>query len=303
MAVPKYNELYEVFLKSLCDGKIYKKQDCLNHIRAALKLTDDEYAETIASGTPLWVNRVNWCSTYLKKAGLVTSPVRASFQITKDGQNLLNERIPITNALLEQRFPSFASFIHPKQNKPESEESHEPELDSAETPQDTFDRVYGEINAQLADELLTAVLSMSPSFFEHLVIKLMEGMGYGGSAGSGFVTKASGDNGIDGIINEDQLGFNLIYVQAKRWAPDTTINKPEIQKFVGALAGPPKIEKGLFITTAKFSQGAQEYADAQHVILVDGKKLTELMIQFNIGVSTQKKYELKRIDNDFFEEV
>lgn len=131
----------------------------------------------------------------------------------------------------------------------------------------------------------------------------MEGMGYGGYAGSGFVTKASGDNGIDGIINEDQLGFNLIYVQAKRWAPDMTISKPEIQKFVGALAGPPKIEKGLFITTAKFSQGAQEYADAQHVILVDGKKLTELMIQFNIGVSIQKKYEIKRIDNDFFEEV
>lgn len=303
MAVPKYNELYEVFLKSLRDGKIHKKQECLDFIRGAMKLTENELAETIASGTPLWINRVNWCSTYLKKAGLVTSPIRASFQITEEGQNLLAEKVPIDNALLEQRFPSFSSFIHPKQNKAKSTEAHDLEIDPAETPQDTFERVYGEINAQLADELLTAVLSMSPVFFEHLVIKLMEGMGYGGYAGSGFVTKASGDNGIDGIINEDQLGFNLIYVQAKRWAPDMTISKPEIQKFVGALAGPPKIEKGLFITTAKFSQGAQEYADAQHVILVDGKKLTELMIQFNIGVSIQKKYEIKRIDNDFFEEV
>ncbi|MBR4744070.1 MAG: restriction endonuclease [Oscillospiraceae bacterium] len=303
MAVPKYNELYEVFLKSLFDGEIHKKQECLDYIRQAMKLTDDELSEAIASGTPLWINRVNWCGTYLKKAGLVTSPARASFQITKEGQALLAEKVPINNALLEQRYPAFAEFVHPKQRESGQPASHEPEPEPAETPQETFERVYGEINAQLADELLTAVLSMSSIFFENLVIKLMMGMGYGGSAGSGFVTKASGDNGIDGIINEDQLGFNLIYVQAKRWAPDTTIGKPEIQKFVGALAGPPKIEKGLFITTAKFSQGAQEYADAQHVILVDGKKLTELMIQFNIGVTTQKRYEIKRIDSDFFEEI
>lgn len=114
MAVPKYNELYEVFLKSLRDGKIHKKQECLDFIRGAMKLTENELAETIASGTPLWINRVNWCSTYLKKAGLVTSPIRASFQITEEGQNLLAEKVPIDNALLEQRFPSFASFIHPK---------------------------------------------------------------------------------------------------------------------------------------------------------------------------------------------
>lgn len=124
----------------------------------------------------------------------------------------------------------------------------------------------------------------------------MKAMGYG----DGLVTKYSGDDGIDGIIHEDKLGFNLIYIQAKRWKPDITITKPELQKFTGAMMGPPKVEKGLFITTAKFSPKAKEYATAQHIILVDGKKLTELMIEYGVGVSTQKAYLIKRIDSDYF---
>lgn len=124
----------------------------------------------------------------------------------------------------------------------------------------------------------------------------MKAMGYG----DGFVTKTSGDGGIDGIIHEDKLGFNLIYIQAKRWATDTTIGKPEIQKFAGAMMRPPKVDKGLFITTAKFSQGARDFANAQHIILVDGEKLTELMIEYNLGVSAQKTYQIKRIDSDYF---
>ena len=124
----------------------------------------------------------------------------------------------------------------------------------------------------------------------------MKAMGYG----DGFVTKATGDGGVDGIIYEDKLGFNLIYIQAKRWDKDTAIRKPEIQKFAGAMMGPPKVEKGLFITTAKFSQGAMDFAKAQHIILVDGEKLTELMIEYNLGVSAQKTYQIKRIDSDYF---
>ena len=124
----------------------------------------------------------------------------------------------------------------------------------------------------------------------------MKAMGYG----DGLVTKYSGDDGIDGIIHEDKLGFNLIYIQAKRWKPDITITKPELQKFAGAMMGPPKVKKGLFITTAKFSPKAKEYATAQHIILVDGKKLTELMIEYGVGVSTQKAYLIKRIDSDYF---
>ena len=170
------------------------------------------------------------------------------------------------------------------------------QISTPETPQETFERVYNLINEQLADELLNDVLNQSPVFFEHLVVDLMKAMGYG----DGLVTKYSGDDGIDGIIHEDKLGFNLIYIQAKRWKPDITITKPELQKFAGAMMGPPKVEKGLFITTAKFSPKAKEYATAQHIILVDGKKLTQLMIEYGVGVSTQKAYLIKRIDSDYF---
>ena len=148
----------------------------------------------------------------------------------------------------------------------------------------------------MADDLLAEIMNQSALFFEGLVVDLMKAMNYG----DGFVTKASGDDGIDGVIHEDKLGFSLIYIQAKRWNPEKTIGKPEVQKFAGAMMGPPRIEKGLFITTAKFSPGAKSFADAQHIILVDGKKLTELMIEYGLGVSTQKTYSIKRIDSDYF---
>lgn len=141
-------------------------------------------------------------------------------------------------------------------------------------------------------------MNQPPWFFEKLVVDLMEAMNYG----KGFITKISGDDGIDGIIHEDRLGFNLIYIQAKRWNPSATIGKPEIHSFAGAMMGPPRIEKGLFITTAKFTQGAKDFANAQHIILVDGQKLTQLMIEYNLGVSTQKTYLVKRIDSDYFPE-
>ena len=159
-----------------------------------------------------------------------------------------------------------------------------------------MDALHKTINDTLADDLLSEIMQQTPAFFEQLVVDLMKAMDYG----DGFVTKYSGDDGIDGIIHEDKLGFNLIYIQAKRWKTDITIGKPELQKFAGAMMGPPKVEKGLFITTAKFSPKAKEYATAQHIILVDGKKLTELMIEYGVGVSTQKAYLIKRIDSDYF---
>ena len=166
----------------------------------------------------------------------------------------------------------------------------------SDTPQETLERTYSLINEQLADDLLSEVMQQSPAFFEQLVVDLMKAMDYG----DGFVTIYSGDGGVDGIIHEDKLGFNLIYIQAKRWDPSTTIGKPELQKFAGAMMGPPKIEKGLFITTAKFSQGAKDFANAQHIILVDGQKLTTLMIEYCIGVSVENNYNIKRIDSDYF---
>lgn len=217
----------------------------------------------------------------------------------------------ITNDLLAARYPNFAGFLLSRQQPVHSEKevnlvhtakgsngSSIQQLEMAETPQETLDRIYRIINGQLADDLLEAIMEQSPSFFENLVVDLMKSMNYG----DGFVTKTSHDEGIDGIIHEDKLGFNLIYIQAKRWDPKTVIGKPEIQKFAGAMMGPPRIEKGLFISTAGFSQGARMFADAQHIILVDGQKLTELMIEYGLGVSTQKTYEIKQIDSDFFDE-
>ena len=242
----------------------------------------------------VWASRFGWANTYLKKAGLVIAPKAGHCQITDEGKRLLNSGVDITNHYLAEHYPDFAAFR--KGKKVDIAPSGPPEIDLSDTPTETFERVYSIINEQLADELLTAIIGQTPSFFETLVVDLMKAMGYG----DGFVTKATGDGGVDGIIHEDKLGFNLIYIQAKRWNKDSVIGKPEIQKFAGAMMGPPKVEKGLFITTAKFSQGAMDFAKAQHIILVDGEKLTELMIEYNLGVSAQKTYQIKRIDSDYF---
>ena len=211
---------------------------------------------------------------------------------------LLESGISITNTVLAQKCPEFLDFYRRKNSGSDSITlaPDEVQAEAPETPQETFDRVYAIINEQLADDLLAEVLNQTPAFFEQLVVDLMKAMNYG----EGFVTKYSGDDGIDGIIHEDQLGFNLIYIQAKRWKPDVTIGKPELQKFAGAMMGPPRVEKGLFITTAKFSPKARDFANAQHIILVDGKRLTELMIEYGVGVSTQKAYLIKRVDSDYF---
>ncbi len=298
MALPKYDEFYRLVLNALQDGKSHSMKEVRNSIAQTLHLTEQDLSETLSNGSSVYAGRVGWAKTYLKKAEMIDSPQRGYITITPAGQSLLASNEPITNALLAKLSPAFLDFYRPQSGNSTSTQSDSgnTQISTPETPQETFERVYNLINEQLADELLNDVLNQSPVFFEHLVVDLMKAMGYG----DGLVTKYSGDDGIDGIIHEDKLGFNLIYIQAKRWKPDITITKPELQKFAGAMMGPPKVEKGLFITTAKFSPKAKEYATAQHIILVDGKKLTELMIEYGVGVSTQKAYLIKRIDSDYF---
>ena len=293
--LPRYDEFYMPLLRVLQDGKIYTMKEVKKLIAEKLHISDDALLERLSSDRQtVYDNRIGWAKTYLKKAKVIESPKRAQIIITDRGKALIESGEIITNALLEQKYPEFAEF---RGKKNIEKKVALPTLPlSEETPQEILDRVYGTITDQLADDLLTEIMAQSANFFEILVVDLMKAMNYG----DGFVTKMSGDEGIDGIIHEDKLGFNLIYIQAKRWKPETTIGKPEIQKFAGAMMGPPKIEKGLFITTAKFSQGAKDFADAQHIILVDGKKLTELMIEHELGVSTQKAYRIKRIDTDYF---
>ena len=300
MAIPKYNELYRLVLLSLQDGGTHSMKEVRDFIISTLHLTEQDLAETLPSNpkSSVFSGRVGWAKTYLLKAQMIDSPQRGHIFITPSGKALLESGISITNTVLAQKCPEFLDFYRRKNSGSDSITlaPDEVQADAPETPQETFDRVYAIINEQLADDLLAEVLNQTPAFFEQLVVDLMKAMNYG----EGFVTKYSGDDGIDGIIHEDQLGFNLIYIQAKRWKPDVTIGKPELQKFAGAMMGPPRVEKGLFITTAKFSPKARDFANAQHIILVDGKRLTELMIEYGVGVSTQKAYLIKRVDSDYF---
>lgn len=304
MSIPKYDEMYRAFLDCLADGQPHRSKEVKDTVAGVFSVSEKERAEMLPSGKQqLFDNRIGWTRTYLKKAGLVQSPSRGVYVITSAGKQVLNENPPHIDNLYLQRFESFRKFI-----SPDDEDSGTPapaEKVSGKTPQDILDEAFQQINTTLADDLLSEIMKQPPAFFEHLVVKLLTQMGYGGSVdNAGTVIGQTGDEGIDGIIREDKLGFSLIYIQAKRWDCDNTVGRPEIQKFVGALAG-QGASKGLFITTAKFTKEARQYAEKQHttkVVLVDGTALAKLMIEYNLGVSTEATYAIKRIDIDFFAE-
>lgn len=298
MALPKYNDLYAPFLTAIKDGRTYTVKEASQSVANSLQLSEEDLAEKLPSQRQTtFLNRLNWAKTYLKKAGLVSSPNRGICVITDAGKNLLASGVPITNEYLKANYQSFSAFVcgNIDDNENTSPSSEVP-TNNSQTPEEQMHTIEAEANALLSDELLDEIMRQSPEFFEQLVVDLMKHMGYG----DGFKTRYSGDDGIDGVIPEDTLGFSLIYIQAKRWNPDKTIGKPEIQQFVGAVRGQPKGEKGLFITTAKFSQGAKDYAKAQHIILIDGQYLTSLMIEYGLGVSVKNVYRINVIDTDYF---
>ena len=304
MSIPKYDEMYRAFLDCLADGQPHRSKEVKDTVAGVFSVSEKERAEMLPSGKQqLFDNRIGWTRTYLKKAGLVQSPSRGVYVITSAGKQVLNENPPHIDNLYLQRFESFRKFI-----SPDDEDSGTPapaEKVSGKTPQDILDEAFQQINTTLADDLLSEIMKQPPAFFEHLVVKLLTRMGYGGSIeNAGTVIGQTGDEEIDGIIREDKLGFSLIYIQAKRWDCDNTVGRPEIQKFVGALAG-QGASKGLFITTAKVTKEARQYAEKQHttkVVLVDGTTLAKLMIEYNLGVSIEATYKIKRIDSDFFAE-
>ena len=296
MAVPKYYEMYHSFLQSLSDGEEHPYSDVKKKVIEDFKLTDTELAELLPSGKqPVFSNRIGWCRTYLKKAGLIESPTKAHFMIIKSGREVLKSGRGITNETLRE-FPSFVKFIDSDTKKIKDSSEEKESLNNDETPQETLERVYGELNNVLKDELLTRIHEKSPDFFEKMVVELMEKMGYG----RGQITQKSRDEGIDGMVYQDKLGFDVIYIQAKRYDLEKTVGRPELQKFGGAI--PEKNVKGLFVTTGRFSQDAQKYANDRHIILIDGQRLAELMIEHDFGVSTEYIYRIKRIDMDVFEE-
>ena len=291
MPVPKYDDFYNVVLKFLADGKFHAVDACKNFVREEMQLTDADIAELKSDGQPKWLARVDWCLITLEKSGMIRFQ-DAQIQITDAGQKISVEKVTM-KLLMERGTPALVEYV---QNRRAAKKISPPP--KIETPEEILERVHGEINDALSDELLSLLLEKSPQFFEKFTVKLMERMGYG----IGKETRYSGDGGIDGIVYGDKLGFDRIGIQAKLWGTDKVVNRPEIQKFYGALASSEygKIDKGLFVTTANFSDGAKKYADDQHIILIDGKRLAELMIEFDVGVSTQKIYKIKRVDTDFF---
>ena len=301
MAVPKYNETYRAILLALADGKERKIGEIVDAVATAMNVSEKDRHEMLPSKRQTrFYNNVSWARTYLKKAGLIQSPVRGWFVIAERGRQALAVDVVIDNDYLAQ-FESFAEFNKIREKRPlEAGRLRE----ENETPLEQLENAVTQMNQKLTDDLLDEIMNQSPTFFEQLVVALLTKMGYGGSIfGSGEVVGQSGDEGIDGIIREDKLGFDLIYIQAKRWDPAKAIGRPEIQAFVGALAG-QGATKGLFVTTARFTNEAQKYVKRQHatkVILLDGAALCGLMIEYNLGVSVETIYALKKIDMDYFE--
>ena len=301
MAVPKFFEFFEAFLKAVSDGELHSAKDVRNNIANSMKLTEEDLAEMLPSGSQrTFDNRVAWARTYLDKAGLIETPMRGKYHITEEGKRALtsNEKIDLAYLEKSEEFKNFHNVT--TQNT-----SIENQDEKNETPLEILESAHKQYLSALASQLMDEVMKLMPVEFERLVVKLLLKMGYGsGIEGAGMVTQASNDGGIDGIIKEDQLGFSHIYIQAKQWALEQTVGKPEIQKFVGALQG-QQAQKGLFITTARFSSGAIQYANnllGVKVVLVDGSALTKLMIKHSVGVSLEQTYEVKKIDSDFFAE-
>lgn len=292
-------------LQLAADGKEHRFRTTVEELADQYNLTEEERSELLPSGGyPLFDNRVGWARTYLKQAGLLQSTRRGVFLITELGKKILEQNpTHIDVAFLDQfeEFRKFRTRRRSKSGKPTDSSDEGPTTEARSTPEDSLALAYKNIRNTLEAELIDQVKSASPGFFERLVVDLLVKMGYGGSRqDAGRAIGRSGDGGIDGIIKEDRLGLDVIYLQAKRW--DSTVGRPEVQKFAGALQG-QRARKGVFITTSNFSRDAEEYASLidTRIILIDGYRLVSLMVDHNVGVSTVGTYELKKIDSDYFD--
>lgn len=300
MAIPDFQTLMLPVLKALKDGQEHPFRNIVELLALEFNLTQDELSQMLPSRrAPTFYNRVAWAKFYLKKAKLVSQVKRSYLSITPRGQKVLADNPSVINIkFLEQ----FSDFILTKDNESIDETSNVVTNDdsSSNTPEEVMENSYQKLNILLASELLEVVKSCTPQFFERLVVEVLLAMGYGGSrVEAGRAIGQSGDGGIDGIIDEDKLGLDSIYIQAKRW--EGSVGRPEIQKFVGALQG-QRAHKGVFITTSDFTKDAQEYVRniSSKVVLINGFTLARLMIENNVGVSTASTYEVKKIDTDYF---
>ena len=305
MTVPTFQELFLPMLSYLADGNERTKQDVAEHIAQKLKLTPEDMSELLPSGKQTkFLNRVAWTRTYFGKALLVKATGRGKFCITQRGRDLLATNPNHLNVNMLKQYPEFQNFY--QRNNNDTQEQYRENITSIsvdETPEEQLESSYQTLRKELVGLLLQQILQASPAFFEQLVVDVLVAMGYGGSRmDAGKAIGQSGDEGIDGVIKEDRLGLDLIYLQAKRW--QNPVGRPHVQNFVGSLVG-KSAHKGVMLTTSRFTDEARQFIKhlPQKVVLIDGEELAELMIEFNVGVNPEMTYTVKKLDTDYFEEV
>ena len=299
MPIPTMYNLTLPILKLLNDGKRHDSSAVLNHLAQHFKLTATEINERTPGGRNRLANRISWTRMELRNAGLLEYMDGGASRITERGRKVLDDNPTRIDKTFLNQFEEYRDVLVKDTSEPDEKLLNK---DDEDTPEENLKAAYDTIRSYLAKEILEVVKNCSASFFEHLVVDVLVGMGYGGSREeAGKAVGGSSDGGIDGIINEDRLGLEVIYIQAKKW--DGAVGRPEIQKFAGALAG-QKAGKGVFITTSTFTDGALEYVKAvgTRIILIDGRQLADFMIDYNVGVTTEATYELKRIDTAYFED-
>ncbi|OEU83318.1 MAG: restriction endonuclease [Desulfobacterales bacterium S5133MH4] len=300
MAIPDFQKIMLPLLKILGDEQEHSIRETVDSLADQFDLSAEERRELLPSGQQaLFANRVAWARTHLKQAVLLEPTRRGHFKITKRGLIVLKQNPPNINIKFLDQFEEFTKFRNRKEEKPDknNEVVHEDK-----TPEEALEIAYQNLRDDLANDLLQQIKTSPPSLFEKLVVELLVKMGYGGSRkDAGKAIGKSGDEGIDGIIKEDRLGLDIIYIQAKRW--ENTVGRPEIQKFAGALQG-QRAKKGIFISTSNFSREAHDYASRidTKIVLIDGEQLTQFMIDYNIGVASVSNYDIKRMDSDYFTE-
>lgn len=305
MAIPDFQTIMLPLLAISSDGQEHLFREATDAIAQHFRLTEDERKELLPSGRQkLLTNRVGWARFYMVKAGLLETVRRGYFRITDRGLDVLSQKPDHIDRKFLEQFGEFRDFKALLREKSKEGPASPDARDVRDTPEETVEAAHQQLRDDLAAELLQTVMECSPGFFERLVIDLLVNMGYGGTRkDAGAAIGQSGDGGIDGIIKEDRLGLDIVYVQAKRWGPDNTVGRPEIQKFAGALQG-HRARKGVFLATSSFSKEALDYVSHidSKIVLIDGDQLSQLMIDYGIGVSLVATYELKRIDSDYFVE-
>ncbi len=299
MAIPDFQSIMLPLLLKASNGKEFSLKDYVVLLANDFQLSDEERNELLPSGRQARFNNcVSWAAIYLYKAGLLERLKRGQYKISTRGREVLRDNPGEINIKFLDRFPEFLAFRKPDKK----EEDNGGQQHVVRTPEEALEAAHQTLKESLAEEIIQVIKQCSPEFFERLVIDVLVKMGYGGShKEAGQAVGKSGDGGIDGIIKEDRLGLDIIYIQAKHW--EGVVGRPEIQKFAGALQG-NRARKGIFITTSSFTKEAEDYVSRidTKIILVDGARLAEFMIEHNVGVTTIARYEVKRIDSDFFSE-